>query len=237
MSCPVNGCMSSSRRLQRRSGTAVGVAPRRTSYPRYASYGVWAETVESRSPLGGPRPARWQDVAVPRPAPLVTPVVTRRAFVGGTALAMLTVAATACGSPPAPPRVDELKAQAEMALHDSALASAAAAAADPPTAAALNEVAAERSRHAQALETEITRVAGSSTTTSTPAPTETSTTGPPAAPPPSPADVVNALRASADSARQLALISTGYRAGLLASIAAACTAAFTVALAPGEPAP
>jgi len=52
------------------------------------------------------------------------------------------------------------------------------------------------------------------------------------APPPL-ADVVRSLRASADSARQLAGTSSGYRAGLLGSIAASCTASYTVALAFG----
>ena len=41
------------------------------------------------------------------------------------------------------------------------------------------------------------------------------------------------LRASADSAAQLAGTSSGYRAGLLGSIAASCTASYTVALAFG----
>jgi hypothetical protein len=45
--------------------------------------------------------------------------------------------------------------------------------------------------------------------------------------------VVRSLRASADSARQLAGTSSGYRAGLLGSIAASCTASYTVALAFG----
>jgi hypothetical protein len=41
------------------------------------------------------------------------------------------------------------------------------------------------------------------------------------------------LRASADSARQLAGTSSGYRAGLLGSIAASCTASYSVALTSG----
>lgn len=156
-------------------------------------------------------------------------------LVGGAALAALGAFVTGCGSPPPPPRVDELIAQSGLARHDSELATAAAAAAAPPIAAALKEVAAERSRHAQALDTEIARVATSTTTsTGTTGPTTTSLT---AAPAPSLADVANALRQSADDARQLALTSSDYRAGLLASIAASCTAAFAVALAPGEPSP
>jgi hypothetical protein len=41
---------------------------------------------------------------------------------------------------------------------------------------------------------------------------------------------VGALRKSADSAAELVPSLSGYRAGLLGSIAASCTAAFTVAL-------
>jgi hypothetical protein len=48
-------------------------------------------------------------------------------------------------------------------------------------------------------------------------------------------DVINALRASADSATRLVGTESGYRAGLLASIAASCTASYTVALVPGGP--
>ena len=49
-------------------------------------------------------------------------------------------------------------------------------------------------------------------------------------------DVIGALRVSADSASNLAATLSGYRAGLLGSIAAACTAAYTVALVgPGKP--
>jgi hypothetical protein len=47
-------------------------------------------------------------------------------------------------------------------------------------------------------------------------------------------DVINSLRASAASAGHLATASSGYRAGLLGSIAAACTAAYTVVLVFGE---
>ncbi len=156
---------------------------------------------------------------------------------GGAVLAVLGVFATGCGSPPPPPKVDELKAQSELALQDSELASAAATAADPAMAAALKQVAADRARHAQALDTEITRLAGSTSSSTRTTSTQMTTSATPAGPPPSVTDVVNALRAAADSARQLATTSSGYRAGLLASIVASCTAAYTVALAPGEPAP
>ncbi|MGA8127874.1 MAG: hypothetical protein WB967_27305, partial [Mycobacterium sp.] len=105
-----------------------------------------------------------------------------------------------------------------------------------PVSLALTEVAAERARHAQALQTEIARLAVNPTSTS-PATTSPTTTGSAAAAPPPPlADVVRSLRASATSASQLASTSSGYRAGLLGSIAAACTASYTVALAVGAPA-
>jgi hypothetical protein len=97
--------------------------------------------------------------------------------------------------------------------------------------AALTEVAAERTQHAQALTAEIARLAVSSTSTS--AQTTTATTTNVAAPPPPLADVVRSLKASADSAGELASTSSGYRAGLLGSIAAACTASYSVALASG----
>ena len=44
-------------------------------------------------------------------------------------------------------------------------------------------------------------------------------------------DVIAALQQSADGAGRLAADLSGYPAGLLASIAAACTAAYTVSLA------
>jgi len=103
--------------------------------------------------------------------------------------------------------------------------------ASQPVNAALTEVAAERTKHAQALTTEIARLAVNPTSTSRETTTPTTTT--PAAPPPPLADVVRSLRASADSARQLAGTSSGYRAGLLGSITASCTASYSVALAFG----
>jgi hypothetical protein len=48
-------------------------------------------------------------------------------------------------------------------------------------------------------------------------------------------DVIDALRASAETATRLVASSSGYRAGLLGSVAASCTASYTVALVPGGP--
>jgi hypothetical protein len=167
-----------------------------------------------------------------RPEPGFDPIVSRRRLlIGGAALAVLGSAVPACSSPPAPPAVDELEAQLTLARRDSDLATAAAVGASQPVNAALIEVAAERTKHAQALTTEIARLAVNPTSTSRE--TTTPTTPAAAAPPPPLADVVRSLRASADSARQLAGTSSGYRAGLLGSIAASCTASYTVALAFG----
>lgn len=147
---------------------------------------------------------------------------------GGTALAVFGLTGSACSSPPAPPAVDELESQLKLARHDSELATAAAAAAAKPVSSALTEVAAERNRHAQALATEIARLAVNPTSTSTNSPPPSTSAA--AAPAPTLSDVINSLRGSAASASHLAATSSGYRAGLLGSIAAACTASYSVAL-------
>lgn len=171
---------------------------------------------------------------MPRTDPAFVPVVNRRrVLTGAVALAVLAAAAPACSSPPAPPAVDELEAQLTLARDDSELATAAAGGAAQPVSRALKQVAAERTRHAQALSTEIARLAVNPTSTSAGAASPTTTASAASAPPPTVAEVVTSLRASADSARQLASTSSGYRAGLLGSIAAACTASYTVALASG----
>ena len=155
-------------------------------------------------------------------------------------MVLLAVTVSACGSPPPPP-VDPLEAQLNLATADAATARAAATVAPPDLVAALTQVASERAEHARVLAVEIARAAGR------PAPTETTgttgtadittsttstaagTTSPP--PPPTAKDVAAALRRSADSAAQLAPTLSGYRAGLMGSIAASCTTSFTVGLA------
>lgn len=154
-------------------------------------------------------------------------VSRRRLLAGAATLAVLGVSAAACGSPPPPPEVDELTAQLDRARADSRLATDAAATADPPLEQTLTAVAAERDAHARALGDELTRLVGTEAPTTTPS---TSTAA--AVKPPTARDVVAALRRSAESATELATQMSGYRAGLLGSIAAACTAAAVVALAP-----
>jgi hypothetical protein len=181
---------------------------------------------------------QWQDVAVLS----AVPVTNRRGVLaGGAAIAALGLVVSACSEPrPKRPAVEELLGPLDQARRDSALAGAAAAAVGnpPQVAAALTVVATQRAAHARALSTEIARAAGklssSSSETASPSPT-----APPAPPPPPPplADVVDSLRASAESASRLLATSSGYRAGLLGSIAASCTASYTVALVPAGPTP
>ena len=174
--------------------------------------------------------------------PSAVPVISRRGVLaGGAALAVLGVGVSACSqSPPKPPAVEELLGPLDQARRDSAVASAAATAIGiaPQVAAALTVVATQRGAHARALSTEISRVANKATSsTSEPASSSPSPTGAAAPPPPPPpvSDVIDTLRASAESASRLVATSSGYRAGLLASIAASCTASYTVALVPGGP--
>lgn len=175
--------------------------------------------------------------------PSTGPVINRRGVLaGGAALAVLGVTASACSQPPPkPPAVEELLGPLDQARRDTALASAAAEAVGsaPQIAAALSVVATQRAAHARALSTEIARAAGkltaSSSETTSPSPSgQASASQAPPAPPPV-SEVIDSLRASAESAGRLLASSSGYRAGLLASIAACCTASYTVALVPGGP--
>lgn len=147
---------------------------------------------------------------------------------GLLALALVGMTATACGTTKSP-EPDPLETELAAARSDSDLAAAAAKAAKPAIAPALNEVAAERGRHAAALLEELSRAAGKPI----PTPTETTSAAPTPdkpAPPPTLREVSEALQKSADRATKLAPTLSGYRAGLMGSIAAACTASFTVGL-------
>jgi hypothetical protein len=129
---------------------------------------------------------------------------------------------------------DPLEAELTAARADSELAAAAAKAGPPEMAPALIEVSAERARHASALVEELSRAAGKPTPTpgaETPSASPTAQSTQPA-PPPTLQDVVVALRRSGENAAKLAPKLSGYRAGLLGSIAAACTTAWMVGLQP-----
>ena len=169
--------------------------------------------------------------------PSAIPAVSRRhVLLGAVALAVVSATASACGAPPEPPKVDELESQLDLARRDSDLAKAAAAAGSSH-APALTVVADERADHAKALIQEIARATGTPpSSTETTSPAGTTITSPASTPPPSLSDVTAALRNSADSASQLAAKLSGYRAGLLGSIAASCTTAVTVPLSAKEPA-
>jgi hypothetical protein len=174
--------------------------------------------------------------------PSAGPVTNRRGvLVGAAALAAFGVVASACHQPPPkPPAVENLVGPLDQARKDSALAAAAAAdiGLAPQIAAALTVVATQRAAHARALSTEITRASGkltsSSSETTSPSPSPSPVAGPPPPPPPV-SEVIDSLKASAESAGRLAATEPGYRAGLLASIAASCTASYQVALVPGGP--
>ena len=165
--------------------------------------------------------------------PSALPVVSRRRMLVGTAaLAALGVTGAACGKPPPPPDLDDLMTQLDMARSDSQLASETATTAQPPMRPALAAVSSERSKHAEALSNEIARLTGGPATSSS---SSTTTTSAAQAAAPTMKDVIAALRESADSAGQAAAQLSGYRAGLLGSIAASCTAAYTVTLRGGAP--
>lgn len=167
--------------------------------------------------------------AGPDHGPLSARFSRRRLLAGGgrglLALALLGPASAACGS--GSPGPDPLEEQLAAARRDAGLASAAAKTAPAAAVPALAEIAAERTRHADALVEEIARAAGRPTPaeTGTASPSATATAPTPASPPPTVADVAVALRTSADGAAGLVPALSGYRAGLMGSIAASCTAA------------
>jgi hypothetical protein len=173
---------------------------------------------------------QWQDGAVPSALPVVS---RRRMLVGTAALAVVGVTGVACGKSSPPPELAELMTQLDMARSDSQLASDAAEGVKPPQRPPLAAVSSERAKHAEALSNEIARLTGELTTSTSV--TTTSTTAPASAP--TAKDVIDALKKSAESAGRLATTMSGYRAGLLGSIAASCSAAYTVALAPPRGAP
>ncbi|MET0701991.1 MAG: hypothetical protein ABWY93_20245 [Mycobacterium sp.] len=176
-------------------------------------------------------------------SPAVGRAIPRRNVLMGAAgilgLALLAEVASACASDAPPPPVDPLLAQADAANADSELARAAATAAPPALVPALTQVVSERAQHARALTEEVARLAGgpAPTTDATSTTSAAPTTSAAATPPPSVNDVVAALKKSADSATALATTLTGYRAGLLGSIAASCTTAYVVGLPLPQPAP
>lgn len=173
--------------------------------------------------------------------PSAPPTLTRRrllvAAVPATLAMGLLAGTTACSPPPPPADLADLQTQFDRANADSLLAGEAATAPPgrtltPEMVATLTAIAAERTAHARALADEITRLTDGAAPTTSAAPTTTATPAAPAAPPTVTA-VAKALRESGEDAARVATEMAGYRAGLLGSIAASCTAAYQVAL--GDP--
>ena len=160
------------------------------------------------------------------------PILSRRRVLAlaflGPALGSATLACGRSG----PTEPDPLEDQLTAARRDSEMAAAAAKAAAPGFAPGLSVVAAERARHATALVEELARAAGKPTPSAEEAAATSAAPTPTAkpAPPPSVADVAKALRESAGSAAKLAPTLSGYRAGLMGSIAAACATSAAIGL-------
>ncbi|WP_245722188.1 hypothetical protein [Nocardia crassostreae] len=141
---------------------------------------------------------------------------------GGGALAVAAVGVlSACTDDPAPAAPDPLLAQEESALVDAAAATAAIAVA-PEKAGALETIAAQRTEHATALRAEIDRAIGTYGDGTKPSYRTPPPTPVVPVPPPSVSTVRTQLSAAQRSAAELAVQLSDYRAGLLASISAAC---------------
>ncbi|MBF6165735.1 hypothetical protein IU486_13235 [Streptomyces gardneri] len=159
---------------------------------------------------------------------------------GGTVGVLALGALAGCTGDDVVHEPDPLAAQEIAARADAAAATAAIAIA-PDRHAALTAIAAERTAHADALRTEIDRVIGVYADGTKPAHrTRAGGSGPSAvasgsAVPPTAPPTVEALRAqlaeSRRAAADLARALSGYRAGLLASISAACAVQAGVLLA------
>jgi len=144
----------------------------------------------------------------------------------GTALLLTGPAVlTGCSSPArAPSAPDPLESPARRAEADAALAQAVVQAqtqTNPALAASARALAEDRTTHATALRAELRRAR--------PLPTATSAVPPPAGPAPAAPDpsaartaLAQSARAAQDEAAGLVVTLPGYRAALLASVAACC---------------
>ncbi|RVW03594.1 hypothetical protein [Rhodococcus spongiicola] len=146
--------------------------------------------------------------------------VAGSATLGASAVA-LTTGCSNSGRSELLAEIAELATQAERARRDAATANAAIAR-FPDRAGALGTVAAEREAHADALDAEIARI-----DTGTP---PTSPETPPVTSPPTLEQLRSDLADSQKEAARLARTQSGYRAGLLGSISAACAAQQAVLL-------
>lgn len=166
------------------------------------------------------------------PTSAIPPTLSRRTalrLTGGVVLSTVGLATTAgCSSgAETAATVDTLTQHLNLARRDAAAAGAAIATL-PDLAGPLGVVQSEREAHASAISAEIDRVAGTDpneTTTASPTTTQAAT------PPPTLDELKSLLsesqRAAAGSARE----ESGYRAGLLGSVSAACAVEVSVVLA------
>ena len=163
------------------------------------------------------------------PMPLDRPTVSRRTLlrwssvaVGGFGITTIT----ACGaSDEDAAEPDPLAGQATRARTDAATATALVARA-PELSAPLTTIAAERTSHADALEAEIARMEGATTSFTPPSTTGTTPIGEL----PTVEELRERLNRSQREAADLARTLSGYRAGLLASISASCAVQTAVML-------
>jgi len=153
---------------------------------------------------------------------------------GATLLVTAPAALAACtGSARAPERPDPLEAPARRAETDTALAQAVAQIAaqagtqtHPDLATAARALAADRTAHAITLHAELRRVRpGPAASNAAPLAAPTSIAPLPTDPPDltgARASLTEAVRAAQDEAARLVMTLPGYRAALLASVAACC---------------
>jgi hypothetical protein len=147
---------------------------------------------------------------------------------GCGAVAALAAAAAGC-EPQHAAEPDVLLALEQRARDDAALANSAAAAFGD-LASALKVVAAERAAHADALRTEISRAAGVYGDGTAPRWLPAPTVPDPPAVPATAAELRARIAQSGKDALDTAAALTGYRAGMVGSIAAACAAEAEVLL-------
>lgn len=163
------------------------------------------------------------------PMPLDRPAVSRRTVLRWSSAAVCGLGITtitACGaSDEDAAEPDPLAGQATRARTDAAIATALLAR-SPELSAALTTIAAERTAHADALETEIARMEGATTSFTPPSTTATTPTGEL----PNVGELRERLNRSQREAADLARTLSGYRAGLLASISASCAVQTAVML-------
>lgn len=160
-----------------------------------------------------------------------SPVLTRRTALRSAAAsaigAFAVTSLAACSDEDEAVEVDRLTSAAELARRDAANASAAIALL-PDRSGALTTISTQRGEHAAALEAEIARAAG--TYADDAPPTSISPPSRQPAPPPNIDTLRRQLSESQRNATDLARSLSGYRAGLCASIGAACGSHLAVLL-------